>query len=84
MKRNDGPASSFIDSTEPSLVYRPVAYSSMINGMDHSHKKQNQTIRNTSAPKVNTIRMYIYERFICSSSKVYKCSYIYVAKILML
>ena len=51
MKRNDGPASSFIDSTVPSLVYRPVAYSSMISGMDHSHKKQHQTIRNTSAPR---------------------------------
>ena len=54
MKRNDGPASWFIDSTVPSLVYRPVAYSSMISGMDHSHRKQHQTIRNTNAPKAKT------------------------------
>jgi len=48
--RNAGPASRFIDSTVPNLVKRPVAYSNMINGTDHSHKKPNQTSRNTNAP----------------------------------
>jgi len=48
--RNAGPASRFIDSTVPNLVKRPVAYSNMINGTDHNHKKPNQTIRNTNAP----------------------------------
>ena len=31
----------------------------MISGMDHSHRKQHQTIRNTSAPKVKIIYMHI-------------------------
>lgn len=51
MNRNDGPASLLADSTVPNLKYRPVAYSIKISGMDQIHRKQHQTIKNTSAPK---------------------------------
>jgi len=67
MNRNDGPASWFIDSTVPSLVYRPVAYSSMISGMDHSHKKQHQTIRKTKAPKILKERIHVHiDTYVCN------------------